>query len=214
MTPAPPHIAIRVILADDHPIIHSGLDGLFFADARIAIIDIATDFFSLLAKLATTPIDVLILDLMNMGAGPITMVRELRGHYPDIRILIFSSSIALASELLSAGALGYVVKEEKLNHLPAAIRAVAAGQSYLSPLVREHQERVTVALGGYELLPQEERVLKLIAHGATTKGVAANLNIDPRTALNYVRDLYAKTGCEDRSQLVIWYRQRYNGDVE
>jgi len=214
MISSPPNVAIRVMVADDHPIIHTGLDGLFFADARITIVGIATDFASLLAKLANTPIDVLILDLMNMGAGPITMVRELRSQYPDIRILIFSSSIALASELLSAGARGYVVKEEKLNHLPAAIRAVAAGQSYLSPLVQEHQERVTVALGGCDLLPQEERVLKLIAHGSTTKAVAANLNIDPRTALNYVRDLYAKTGCEDRSQLVIWYRQRCNGDVE
>jgi len=202
------------MLADDHPIIHSGLDGLLFADTRVAITDIATDFTSLLAKLTTTSIDVLILDLMNMGAGPITMVRELRERYPELRILIFSSSISLASEVLGAGALGYVIKEERLNHLPAAIRAVAVGQSYLSPLVREHQERVKTALSSEDLTPQEERVLKLIAHGATTEAAADNLNIDRRTVRNYIRDLYAKTGCEDRAQLVIWYRQRYYGDIE
>lgn len=209
-----PNTTIRLLVADDHPIIHSGLDSLLFAEAQITIVGVATNFATLLTQLATTPIDVLILDLMGMGAGPITMVRELQARYPEVRILIFSSSVALASELLSAGALGYVVKEERLNHLPAAIRAVASGQSYLSPLVLEHQERAAAALNGCALLPQEERVLKLIAHGATTKAIAANLNIDPRTVLNYVRDLYAKTGCEDRSQLVIWYRQRSNGDVE
>jgi DNA-binding NarL/FixJ family response regulator len=205
---------IRLLVADDHPIIHSGLDGLLFADSQITIVGVATNFTELLTQLTTTPIDVLILDVMGMGAGPITMVHELRARYPQLRILIFSSSVSLAPELLSAGALGYVVKEERLNHLPAAIRAVASGQTYRSPLVLEHQERVAAALNGVALLPQEERVLKLVAHGATTKAIAANLNIAGRTAQNYMRNLFVKTGCETRSQLVIWYRQRYGGETE
>lgn len=214
MVPSPPSTVIRVMVADDHPIIHSGLDGLFFADARMTLVGIATDFSSLLAQLATTPIDVLILDLMDMGAGPITMVRELRSQHPDIRILIFSSSISLAAELLRVGALGYVVKQEKLNHLPAAIRAVAAGLPYLSPLVVEHQERAAATLRGISLMPREERVLRLVARGLTTRDIAADLNIDRRTARNYINALYGKTGCESPGQLVVWYRQRYEGANE
>jgi DNA-binding NarL/FixJ family response regulator len=146
-----------------------------------------------------------------MGAGPLVMVRELRQRFPQTQLLIFSSSINLASELIAAGALGYVVKEELLIHLPAAIQAVAMGQAYHSPLVVEHLERTSNR--NATLLPQELRVLKLVAEGMKTQEIAANLNIDPRTAQNYITTLYQKTGCENRPQLMLLYRQRYEGQA-
>jgi DNA-binding NarL/FixJ family response regulator len=150
---------------------------------------------------------VVILDLNQMGAGPLSMVRTLRERFPQTQLLIFSSSIALSPELLAAGARGYVVKEELLTHLPPAIRAVAAGQVYLSPLVQEHHERVSGLGQQAFLLPQELRVLKLVAQGMKTRDIADDLSIDPRTAQNYITSLYQKTGCETRAQLVIWYNQ-------
>jgi len=202
---------IRVIIADDHPIIHHGIEGILFATRSVVIVDAATSFSSLLDKLAVTQADVVVLDLNRMGAGPLVMVRELRQRFPQTQLLIFSSSITMAQELLAAGALGYVVKEELLTHLPAGIQTVAAGQPYHSPLVVEHLERVGKAKGGAILLPQELRVLKLVAQGMKTREIAANLDIDPRTAQNYITTLYQKTGCETRAQLVLLYYQRYEG---
>jgi DNA-binding NarL/FixJ family response regulator len=202
---------IRVIIADDHPVTHQGIEGFLFANRTILVVAIATSFATLLDKLAVTPADVVILDLNNMGAGPLVMVRELRQRFPQTQLLIFSSSINLASELIAAGALGYVVKEELLIHLPAAIQAVAMGQAYHSPLVVEHLERTSNR--NATLLPQELRVLKLVAEGMKTQEIAANLNIDPRTAQNYITTLYQKTGCENRPQLMLLYRQRYEGQA-
>lgn len=202
---------IRILIADDHPIVHRGLDGLLFADPRITLVGTASGFTQLLEQLASAPIDVVILDLNGMGAGPLSMVRELRAQYPQVQLLIFSSSLALAPELLAAGALGYVVKEELLDHLPAAIHAVAAGQPYCSPLVHDYFERAAFLHRLRPLAPQELLVLKLLAQGLTTTQIATSLQIDPRSAQNYISALHRKTGCEGRAQLVIWYRQRYEG---
>jgi DNA-binding NarL/FixJ family response regulator len=202
---------IQVLIADDHPVIHRGIEGILFADRRFAIVGTATSFAALLDQLTQNPAHVIILDLNEMGAGPLVMVRTLREQYPQTELLVFSSSIALAPELLAAGARGYVVKEELLTHLPAAIQAVAAGQVYLSPLVQEHQERASYLQRQVSLLPQELRVLKLVAQGMKTREIADNLNIDPRTAQNYITSLYQKTSCETRAQLAIWYRQRFEG---
>lgn len=204
---------IRVIIADDHPVIHHGIEGMLFADRRFAVIGTATTFFGLLDELAAKPAHVVILDLNQMGAGPLVMVRTLRERYPQTELLVFSSSLALAPELLAAGARGYVVKEELLTHLPAAIVAVASGQVYLSPLVQEHQERATHLQRHVSLLPQELRVLKLVAQGMKTRDIGDNLNIDPRTAQNYITGLYQKTGCETRAELAIWYRQHFEGEA-
>jgi DNA-binding NarL/FixJ family response regulator len=202
---------IQVVIADDHPVIHHGIEGILFAERRIAVMGIAKTFADLLNQLATKPAHVVILDLNHMGAGPLSMVRTLRERFPQTQLLVFSSSIALSPELLAAGARGYVVKEELLTHLPPAILAVAAGQVYLSPLVQEHQERASYVQGQIALLPQELRVLKLVAEGMTTRAMAHNLNIDSRTTQNYITSLYQKTGCETRAQLAIWYRQRFEG---
>lgn len=202
---------IQVVIADDHPVIHHGIEGILFADRSIAVIGTATSFAALLEELAAKSTQVVILDLNRMGAGPLVMVRTLRQRFPQTKLLIFSSSVTLAPELLAAGALGYVVKEELLTHLPAAIHTVAIGQQYLSPLVVKYQERTGNLKQGNLLLPQELRVLRLLAHGLKTRAIAENLEIDPRTAQNYITAMFQKTGCETRAQLVIWYHQHYEG---
>jgi DNA-binding NarL/FixJ family response regulator len=199
---------IRVIVADDHPIIHQGIEKILFATRTIVLVDIATNFATLLDKLAATQADVVVLDLNSMGEAPLVMVRVLRQRFPETQLLIFSSSITMAQDLIAEGALGYVAKQELQTHLPAAIQMVATGQPYVSPLVEEHLERAGNGRNAV-LLPQEERVLKLVAEGLTTRDIAANLGIDPRTAQNYISTLYQKTGCETRGQLMLLYNGRY-----
>jgi DNA-binding NarL/FixJ family response regulator len=205
---------IRALIADDHPVVHRGLDGLLFADPRILMVSAATSFDELLERLADTPIDVVVLDLSGMGLSPLMMVRVLRARFPQVGVLIFSSSLALAPELLGAGALGYVVKEEVLDHLPAAIVAVAAGQTYLSPLVQAALDRANAMGRELPLAPQELLVLKFVALAWKPSQIADELAIDPRTAQNYITKLLNKTGCESRAELAAWYRRYYEGATE
>jgi DNA-binding NarL/FixJ family response regulator len=202
---------IRLLIADDHPVVHRGLDGLLFADPRIEVVATVTRFAGLLDQLTVLPVDVVLLDLSGMGVSPLMMVRELRARFPQTGVLIFSSSLALAPELLGAGALGYVVKEEVLDHLPAAIVAVATGQTYHSPLVQEALDRAAAMHRELPMAPQERVVMKLVANAWTTTQIAAELEIDPRSAQNYITTLLRKTGCESRQQLAAWYRRHYEG---
>lgn len=206
-----PPTPIRLLLADDHPIIHQGFAGVLFADPRIRLVGTVASFGDLLAHLAAHPVDVVALDLMGMGAGPLAMVRALRQHHPQLQLLVFSSTLALAPALVALGVLGYIAKEEVLDHLPAAIHAVAAGQAYHSPLVQAALERAAIQGQGADLAPQERAVLRLVAQGLTNPQIGDELAIDLRTAQNYVSTLYRKTGCETRAQLVAWYRQHDEG---
>jgi DNA-binding NarL/FixJ family response regulator len=205
---------IRLLVADDHPIVALGLDGMTFADTRILLVTTAKSFAELVSHLATTQVDVVLLDLNNMGVSPLVMVHELRARFPDVQIVIFSSALALAPELIAAGALGYVVKEDMLSHLHAAIIAAAAGQPYYSPLVQNTLDRTARVGRAAPFAPQEEIVLKLVGRSWTTKEMAAYLQIDGRTTQNYVTTLLRKTGCENRNQLAAWYWRHYEGRAE
>jgi DNA-binding NarL/FixJ family response regulator len=185
-----------------------------FADTRILLVTTAKSFAELVSHLTTTQVDVVLLDLNNMGVSPLVMVHELRARFPDVQIVIFSSALALAPELIAAGALGYVVKEEMLSHLHAAIIAAAAGQPYYSPLVQNTLDRTARVGRAAPFAPQEEIVLKLVGRSWTTKEMAAYLQIDGRTTQNYVTTLLRKTGCENRNQLAAWYWRHYEGRAE
>lgn len=206
--------AIRLLVADDHPIVALGLDGMTFADTRILLVTTAKSFAELVSHLSTSAVDVVLLDLNNMGISPLVMVHELRARFPDVQIVIFSSALALAPELIAAGALGYVVKEEMLSHLHAAIIAAAARQPYYSPLVQNTLDRTARVGRAAPFAPQEEIVLKLVGRSWTTKEMAAYLQIDGRTTQNYVTTLLRKTGCENRNQLAAWYWRHYEGRAE
>jgi DNA-binding NarL/FixJ family response regulator len=134
------------------------------------------------------------------------MVREIHQHYPDLRIVVFSSATDLIPEILAEGACGYVVKEEMTAHVLAAITAVARRQRYLSPIADDYLSRATSTERPHlKLAPNERQVLHLLAQGLGTTQIAGEMGIDPRTVQNYITGLRRKTGCEERTQLVAWY---------
>lgn len=102
--------AIRVIVADDHPIVRDGIQAVLASDPQMHIVGVATRFDDLLTVLATESADVLVLDLGGMGGAPLSLVTRLQRDYPHLAIVVFSSSVDLAPELLQAGVRGYVVK--------------------------------------------------------------------------------------------------------
>ncbi len=200
---------IRVVIAEDHPIMCDGLKTVLLASSHIRVVDTARSFTDVLHQIPHVCPDVLVLDLGGMGGAPLTFVEHLHRDFPAMAIVVFSSSVDLAPELLQAGVLGYVAKEELSVQLIAAIQAAHARQTFLSPIAQAYIERATTRRKQYRLAPQEENVLKWLATGFGTMAIAEQLAIDPRTVQNYIVSLRRKTGCAERTQLVTWYQRVY-----
>jgi DNA-binding NarL/FixJ family response regulator len=206
--------SIKVLIADDHAIVREGLRAIIGPNRDLEIVGMVTSFEGVLEQLNTTQVDVLVLDLGGMGGAPLTFVTRLQREYPHVSIVVFSSSVDLAPELLQAGISGYVVKEELSSQLIQAIKAVAANQRFLSPLVNDYMMRAEASNQKNTLTPQELNVLKHLAQGFGTSDIAEHLEIDPRVVYNYLSTLRRKTGCTERIQLAEWYKRMYGLEGE
>ena len=204
-----PFQSIRVLIADDHPIVREGIQTSLGTNQHVQVVGVATSFAEVVDLLATVQAQVLILDLGGMAGAPLTLVTRVRREHPGVAIVVFSSSVDLAPELLQAGVCGYVVKEELSAQLLDAIRAARAGQRFLSPVVEEYVMAATNGRREHQLAPKELQVLKLLAQGLGTIAIAEQLGIDPRSVQNYITTLRRKIGCAERIQLVDWYNRMY-----
>jgi DNA-binding NarL/FixJ family response regulator len=197
---------LQVVVADDHPVIRSGLESAFRDDPVIRIVGTGTTFADLLASLEAAPPDVLVLDLRGMGEGPVTMVVQLQRSFPDLPIVVFSSFVELAPELVQQGVLGYVLKDELLTHLRTALLAAGQGQVYLSPGVQTYINRRNQISQAIQIRPRELTVLRLLDENLDTAEIAQEMQIDMRVVHNYITALRAKTGLRSRQKLIEWYR--------
>jgi DNA-binding NarL/FixJ family response regulator len=197
---------IRVLVADDHPIILDGIQTLLAQAPSITVVGTARSFRAVSEVLDQVDADVLILDLGGMDGSPLALIHRLQREHPLLRVIVFSSSIDLAPELIAAGASGYVAKEELPTTLMMAISSVFSGQAFLSPLVQEYLEQLSTPS---PLTPKEQIALKLLAQGLGTEEIAAQMRIDPRSVQNHITSMRRKTGCFERTQLVDWYRRTY-----
>ena len=203
-------LQIRVIVADDHPAMRRGLTAIIEAEPQMHVIADAGCFQVLPHLLARHEAHVLILDLIGMGATPDGYIRQIKQAYPRLGIVIFSGEVDFVSEMLEAGAAAYVAKSELENdHVLLAIRAAKAGQQFLSPRAQEYIDCCALQSEKYRLVPQEVRILKLLAQGMDTRPVADYLGISYKTVHNYVSKIRDKTGCTTRTQMVSWYRTVY-----
>lgn len=203
---------IKVLVADDHAIVRDGIQGIIAPNKDLEIVSVVTSFEGVLQQLNTTQVDVVVLDLSGMGGAPLTFATRLQREYPRVRIVVFSSSVDLAPELLQAGICGYIVKEELSSQLIQAIRAAAASQRFLSPLVNDYMMRSEANNQKSTLTAAELNVLKHLAHGLGTPDIAKHLEIDPRVVYNYLSAIRRKTGCTERTQLAEWYRRMYGSE--
>jgi DNA-binding NarL/FixJ family response regulator len=202
--PTPP---IRILIGDDHPIVRDGLASLLNGSEQFSVVATARSFPDVVDALRRHQADVVILDLGGMEGSPLAVLQRLQHDYPQLRVIIFSSTIDLAPELIQAGAAGYVAKEERPSVLVEAVATVVTGQAFYSPFVQDYlaqsQKETT-------LTPKEALSLKLLAQGLTTREIASQMGIDPRSVQNYITSMLRKTGCAQRLQLVDWYRRTYD----
>lgn len=197
---------IRVVVADDHPIIIDGVQNLLAQHPEIGLVGRAHSFETVAEVLDQTNPDVLILDVSGMGGSVLSLMNRLQREYAQLAIVIFSSMVDLAPELLDAGARGYVTKDELSRELVKAIKVVARGELFVSPVVTKYLEQATQQA---PLSPKELVALKLLAQGLGTVQIAEQMGVNVHTAQNYITILRRKTGCMQRTQLVEWYRRVY-----
>lgn len=199
--------SIRIVIADDHPIVRAGLREIIGQERDMSIAaeaETSQDVFDVLAR---KPADVLILDVMMPGRGGMEVVKQLREERPGLPVLILSvfPEDQLAVRALRAGAAGYLTKESVPAELVGAIRKVFAGGRYVSPLVAEKlaRELSGSAQAPHERLSDREyQILRMIVRGQTVGDIADELSLSVKTISTYRARLMEKLGVKTTADLV------------
>ena len=200
----------RILLADDHALVRSGLRMILDAEPDLRVVAEAADGHEALAALDTIPADLAILDIAMPRMTGLQAAREMSRAHPHVRILILSmyDNEQYFFEALKAGASGYVLKSVADRDLLEACRATLRGEPFLyagavTALIRDYLRRARQgdALPDTILTPREEEVLKLIAEGYSAREIANTLGISAKTVDRHRTNTLAKLGLRDRLAL-------------
>jgi DNA-binding NarL/FixJ family response regulator len=195
---------IRLLIADDHPVVRDGLTGMFVADPDFSVVGEAADGSQALRLAEAVRPDVILMDLRMPGMDGVTAIAELarRGNPARVLVLTTYDTDSYVLPAIEAGATGYLLKDAPRDELLRAVRAAAAGQSVLAPSVATRlMSRVREPAP--EVLSQRElEVLALVAGGSANRETAARLFISEATVKTHLLHIYAKLGVTDRAAAV------------
>ena len=207
----------RVLLADDHAVVRSGLRAVLDAQPDIEVVAEAADGAEAVEKALAPSVNLAILDVSMPRMTGLQAAAELHRRRPDLRILILSmhDNEQYFFEALKAGASGYVLKTAANRDLVEAVRASMRGEPFLYPaavtaLIRDYLERARSgeATPTDPLTPRELEVTKLIAEGHTTDEIAATLVISKKTVERHRANTLEKLGMHNRVELTRYAIRR------
>jgi DNA-binding NarL/FixJ family response regulator len=187
--------AIRIFIADDHPIVRQGLRRIVEADPGLAISGEAGDAAAMLAALDKTPTDLLLLDVAMPGSQFLDTLREVRERQPSVRVLVLSihPEDQWATRALRAGASGYLTKDHSPEQLLEAIRRVYRGGKYVSPSLAQQLasqlDRSAECALHEQLSDREFEVLVRLGNGHTVGEIAEELELSAKMKLATNADL-------------------------
>lgn len=203
---------MKILIADDHKIIRSGLIALFKSEDSDIEISEASNGKEVITMLKGNSFDVVLMDIGMPELNGIEATEIIMREMPDTKILVFSAydKEKEVRKMLELGALGYVLKDDAPDELFEAIKAVAEGKQYLSRnvsnkllnnLLFKNDNKQEIAHG--EVISERElEILKYICDGFTNKETGEKLNISERTVDSHRRNLLQKTGCKNSAELV------------
>lgn len=198
---------MRVMIADDHGIVRSGIRLLLERQAGLEVVAEAADGIEARDIAVRERPDLAILDVKMPGLTGLQATREIKAQAPETSVLILSmhDDERYLFEALKAGASGYVLKSQADTDLLRAIQAVGRGEPFLSPGTQQAVIRDLLAGGkpaGTDLTPREEEIVKLVAEANTTREIRALLHLSEKTVENHRANAMRKLGMRDRVELV------------
>ncbi|MCC6192750.1 MAG: response regulator transcription factor [Anaerolineales bacterium] len=203
-------MTIKVVLADDHPVVRSGIKNELSQSVDIEVVGEAANGDEALRLARELQPDVLLLDINMPGQKAVRVIRELQAQTTEPRILILTaySDVENVVGMLKAGATGYLLKDENPSVIADGVRAVAQGTLWLSAAVAA--SLVGQATGEHPLAEndtlsdRELDVLRLMAQGCSNGQIAEALAISEGTVKNHVTHLYDHLGVRSRAEAVVW----------
>lgn len=197
------HMKKRVILADDHNLVRSGLAAILTQDGRFEVVAEAINGIEAIDKVEAHPCDLVIADLSMPRLGGIEMIQALRARQFNVRILVLSmyDDAQFVIRALKTGANGYLLKHAMDEELFRAIDTVLNGETFVSELINSHALH-ELSLSDDDLTPRELEVLHLIADGMSNPEIASLLNISPNTVTRHRANLMQKLNVHNRVELI------------
>jgi DNA-binding NarL/FixJ family response regulator len=200
---------VRVLLVDDHAIVREGLRALLEDSSATCIVGEASNGDEAVALTDRLQPNLVLMDLKMPGLPAPDAIRVIRARHPATQILVLTSYAEdkQVQEVISAGALGYVLKDVAKAELVRAMTTVARGEPWLHAEAQRllvNRMRRPAELDPLELLTDRERsVLKLLAQGKSNRAIARSLQLTEGTVKGYVSNILAKLKLEDRTQAAL-----------
>lgn len=200
---------IRVLIADDHPVVRQGLRTFLRTQKDIDVAGEASDGETAVAEARRLRPDVVLLDLVMPRVGGLEALRRIRTAAPSARVIVLTS-FADDQKLfpaIEAGAAGYLLKDVAPSELAEAVRIVHRGEALLHPaltarLMRQFQERRDAP--DERLTKSELEVLRLVARGLSNRSIAGELVVSEKTVKTHVSNILAKLELADRTQAAVY----------
>jgi len=206
---------IRVLLADDHETVREGLRAILNADPAIAVVGEACDGESAISGAETLHPDVVVMDVTMPGLNGFQATQAIKKSCPDSDVVVLTrhNHGSYVHEFLRAGASGYVLKQSRSAELIRAVKAAAAGETYIDPAAAPTSEarvarRSQPSPSMPALSPREEQVLRLVALGHSNKEIAANLGVSVKTIEAHKANAGQKLGLITRADVVRYAHVR------
>ncbi len=201
---------IRVLIADDHPVVRTGLEGMLASQPEFRVVGEATNGKQAVALVEQLHPDVVLMDLRMPELDGVAATSEIRRRRPAVQVLVLTTYDSDADILpaIEAGATGYLLKDAPREDLFRAIQAAANGESFLAPSVAARLMGRMRAPAEEALSAREVQVLTMVSQGASNKEIGHQLHISEATVKTHLIHIFEKLGVSDRTQAVTVALQR------
>lgn len=208
-------MTLRVVLADDHPVVRRGLRALLSTIDGIEVVGEAADGEAAVKEAQLLAPDIVLMDVRMPGLDGVEATRRIRSAVPGVAVLVLTmfDDDATVFTAMQAGARGYLLKGAEQDEIVGALRAVAAGQVIFGPGIASRVLDHFAAPPGPavepfpELTAREREILALLAEGRRTSAIADRLALSPKTVSNNLTSIFAKLEVTDRAGAIIRARE-------